>query len=610
MAVCRARALSRRRSVHVPRHVNLKIYSLTSATDLPAARQVYSFNTGEEDCTRLITSWIEWCDKSPTHSSCAKAKTRKSSSYYRPSRLLRVYKVGQEIWLALRDTKLLPGNITYTTLSHCWGGDIHSKLGDDTHNVLSEGMPLECFPKTFQDAARLTINLGENHIWIDALCIFQDSEADWTEEGARMCETYSHSVVNIMAADSSNGDGGLFRPRNPLVASACYVKASWKDWETSNLICYDPNHYNNVVTPSVLISRAWVVQERLLSRRNVIFTRDQVYWECRAYVASEAFPDQVPEDSEWWKTWILVGIGRGLKKQKVPQQHWKDIVEKFTRCGLTNTSDKLVALSGLARDLSAASATNVDYEPLGTYLAGLWRSQLCHQLLWKRSVDGKTLRAPQYRAPTWSWASMDGPVEISFETNSQGKGEVLADILSARTASRYDDFGAVTSGSLLIRSFLNEVFLIGSDQRTSTFVSDNQQSNLGFRGQIRLAGWNEGAVLPSRGRAQDDSFQLSWDDGNEATQPLPVYFFLLRCGDNGDNVADKIEYLHGLLLRPTEAQRGQYRRVGTLTISNIRVADMLQSAQVILPDPLFIDCQIWQTGEGTWKMHHHTIEII
>lgn len=93
----------------------------------------------------------------------------------------------------------------------------------------------------------LDVRLGYHYIWIDALCIFQDSKADWAKEGARMCETYSQSVLNIMAADSSNGEGGLFRSRNPLVASACHVK--------DNLLRYDPQHHENVVSPSILRSR-------------------------------------------------------------------------------------------------------------------------------------------------------------------------------------------------------------------------------------------------------------------------------------------------------------------------------------------------------------------
>lgn len=100
--------------------------------------------------------------------------------------------------------------IKYMTLSHCWGDDMPMKLLRENLEKMKSGIILSQLSKTFQDAIRVTRSLGVRYLWIDALCIIQDSEDDWQQESARMNQTYSASFCNIAATAAPDGSKGLF----------------------------------------------------------------------------------------------------------------------------------------------------------------------------------------------------------------------------------------------------------------------------------------------------------------------------------------------------------------------------------------------------------------
>jgi Heterokaryon incompatibility protein (HET) len=104
----------------------------------------------------------------------------------------------------------------YTTLSRCWGLKQSLVLKKSTSSRLQRGFPVEELPKTFREAVQLTQQLGVHYIWIDALCIFQDSGEDWRMEAATMSEVYSNSFLNIAASTAKDNDTGLFSAQHAL----------------------------------------------------------------------------------------------------------------------------------------------------------------------------------------------------------------------------------------------------------------------------------------------------------------------------------------------------------------------------------------------------------
>jgi hypothetical protein len=109
---------------------------------------------------------------------------------------------------------LNPGPIEYLTLSHCWGKDQIFRLLETNIDQLRKAIPTNRLPQTFQQAIALTKRMGHRYIWIDSLCIIQDSEDDWHYESSRMGDVYKNSFCNISATAAEDGRMGLFFERD------------------------------------------------------------------------------------------------------------------------------------------------------------------------------------------------------------------------------------------------------------------------------------------------------------------------------------------------------------------------------------------------------------
>ncbi|KAI0887183.1 heterokaryon incompatibility protein-domain-containing protein [Annulohypoxylon maeteangense] len=227
-----------------------------------------------------------------------------NADYYFPSRILYLTRKhsGHEDWVILRDgidarcgfgyaLKGLPFNKTrydeYWTLSHRWGdpGRI-KKLCKETENELRSGIPLSRLSPTFRDAAILVRNQGYRYLWIDSLCIYQDSHSDWQREAGSMANIYRHSFCNISAISPSfdpSLDRGLFHDRMDDVKSLYpfIIKMDLgPSWENGPWVAWNASIWADEIESAPLHTRGWVVQERFLTNRIIHFTRNQIYWEC------------------------------------------------------------------------------------------------------------------------------------------------------------------------------------------------------------------------------------------------------------------------------------------------------------------------------------------
>jgi hypothetical protein len=128
-------------------------------------------------------------------------------------------------------------------------------------------------------------------LWIDSLCIVQDSDQDWHRECAPMTNVYKNTYCNIAALESIDCQGGLFSGRDPAVRQPLVVKTAWKEapgmiWSTK----FQPAWIDEVLSSVPLHRRAWVLQERLFSPRTLHFAKHMIYWQCRRVTASEHSP--------------------------------------------------------------------------------------------------------------------------------------------------------------------------------------------------------------------------------------------------------------------------------------------------------------------------------
>lgn len=158
-------------------------------------------------------------------------------------------------------------------LSHCWGESEVIGLTTATASSLFTSAPISKLPRTFRDAIEVCRWLNYSHIWIDALCIIQDSDEDWKTEAHAMAEVYGRATLTIVAAHGKDATEGLFVARRPEAIKAFIIECSWgADKSTQRYCLVDERLWMNHVDLCHLSKRAWTVQERFLSLRTLYFT--------------------------------------------------------------------------------------------------------------------------------------------------------------------------------------------------------------------------------------------------------------------------------------------------------------------------------------------------
>lgn len=222
----------------------------------------------------LLRGWLEWCD---TNHDCNRQNPRPQGAS--PTRLIYVGHADAEL-LCLYLPEEANG-VKYTALSHCWGsnppsqGDPQYCTTDGNLNARLNGFCLSELPKTFQDAVRVTRELGIDYLWIDSLCIIQWNADDWKHEAGRMEDVFASAYCTIAATSAVDSKAG-FLARN---TSNEYVRV--QDAAGNQVcVCAHMDDFENDVEQAGLNKRAWVMQERVLAKRTIHFSANQTYWEC------------------------------------------------------------------------------------------------------------------------------------------------------------------------------------------------------------------------------------------------------------------------------------------------------------------------------------------
>lgn len=263
-----------------------------------------------------------------------------------------------------------------------------------------------------------------------------------------MREVYANSICNISAAASHDPHGGFFRLRDERRILPV-VHATWADHGEKYLMVdwskadFAEKHLFN----AHIMSRGWVLQERLLAPRVLHFTEHQIFWECdEPKGACEIFPAGMFFGRvHRLINFPVIGHRRPLSNSQLTQ--WFRIVERYTLCKLSHSKDKLIAFSGIARFVLEITGDE--------YCAGLWRSRILDCLLW-RKAENKPIKNPSSanpprprREPSWSWASLDCPVTCLFIPSTARR--FVATVIDIGTELVTDDLtGPVIRGSLTI----------------------------------------------------------------------------------------------------------------------------------------------------------------
>jgi hypothetical protein len=319
----------------------------------------------------------------------------------------------------------IPGSFEqgrYAALSYCWG--YSQPVITTGQNLLRHlrAIQYDSLPQTLQDAVKTAKAIGLNYLWIDALCIIQDSEIDKQREIAKMAQIYQNASLTIVAACTTSSAEGFLEVRDGT-PSALEIPVGCDSGEVGTLSLLptyqSPRH-------EALHDRAWTLQEIILSPRLLIFGKDCVGWKCTA----------ADHGMYRWTDWngycastglTTVRVGRGgeitrprisvyspdfstyrssQQAERLPQIYriWKDLIKDYSTRSMTNEEDKLNAIAGIAAYFQEHMND--------VYLAGLWTKYLLQELSWK--IKGAKQPSSK-RAPSWSWMALDGPVSFQFD---------------------------------------------------------------------------------------------------------------------------------------------------------------------------------------------------
>ena len=539
--------------------------------------------TGSSASLSRIKAWLEICRSS--HPACSQSNSPPPPL---PTRVIAVGKKGS------RKCYLLSGKERsgyYATLSHCWG-DPHNRPLSTTDRTLpcrQRGIEDEALPKTFRDAVQVCRELDIEYIWIDSLCIIQEQETqeDWAKEAPRMGLVYGNSILNISAAAAVDSTEGCFRERLGLISWPCPTVLFGK---ACCLFRY-PNGFEEDGDPgtltegvwNVLGPRAWVLQEQILSRRSIIFSKHRLIWRCPTLSTNEKYPLGMPHapiilfDKHRFLYCILNGITSSVTRESKFDSYrcWYRIVEEFTSRNLTYEEDRLPAIAGIAKRFGKA----VD----DSYHAGLWRRDMMSGLLWRAKPSKHSMCANKTdRTPSWSWASINGGVSycdiLPLDANaSRILLSPLADILDVSDPTTCEDhpFGVTSRASLSLSGVLLAMMQVEQESFGLVTVisgSISEPDDEDFFSDFGKFGRSDQAplvCLPVCVRHgaydQDDDGELdkaSWKRSLETGSDDFEVFNTLLC----------------LVLQAVEGRQGTYSRVGVGQVSGPKMIEVSRKA--------------------------------
>ncbi|KAK2755089.1 hypothetical protein FQN54_006618 [Arachnomyces sp. PD_36] len=417
--------------------------------------------TGEvalsEDSIRMINNWLQTC---LWHPKCCQTMSGERSINARraplPTRCVEILTDGFRI----KETSSEIG--TYITLSHRWTSETplcYTTAGNIDSRRHIHGNWWQHLPKTFLDVLELARQLNVQYVWIDSLCIIQsgDEGVDWRRESIKMADYYQHSMLTI-AATSGSKDLGLVPPKiivPPRIARLPYRDSNGSRHGYFYVYSYSwevDKQYLSFVQDSELLSRGWVFQEWLLSRRIVYFTPAGIFRECeekppyndRGEISQTLSEDGKPADVQpSAKHSFTLGAA-------TINPVWYRIIEVYSALSLTEPgADRIVALAGVAKEFREAlmrkeSAKNNPVAatvPSGLEsVSGLWLPDLHRGLLWQRkSSECKLRRIPNF--PTWSWTSI--PCAVEWNDGLGSRIDPQAGLIAVGTSE--DDVFSVNS---------------------------------------------------------------------------------------------------------------------------------------------------------------------
>ncbi|RTE79428.1 hypothetical protein BHE90_006093 [Fusarium euwallaceae] len=389
-------------SIHAPWHAYIMNFKLTITTCLLNSKasqsSLWSGNDSsmEEKCA-IIKSWFTEC--ASNHPEC----TPPTHQY--PRRLVEMGTDGTNLRLVDTTKHGIGDKARYATLSYCWGPIRPLTTTKDNVELFSNRIPVESLPRTFHESIAITQQLGIRYIWIDSLCIIQDDLDDWRREAARMKDIYAGSSITISASDARDSTQGCFvDPENFDSRGTHIVQLSivTPNNDLPLLVQVHEGDVRNRAETSVLSTRGWSLQEKLLSHRVVHCMRPEIHWKCHRNYNIESglcfsgrevvrfLPNSIPAEAttrELHKMWC----------------HW---MEDYSQRDFTVSKDRINALAGIVQFYGQRTGHK--------HVLACWEETMMTELLWTRTGELIDPSLALSGIPSWSWLSRTGDVYFDF----------------------------------------------------------------------------------------------------------------------------------------------------------------------------------------------------
>lgn len=361
-----------------------------------------------------------------------------------------------------------------------------TREANDSFKTRLEWFSIDELPATVKDAVKVTRELGFQYLWIDSICIIQDSPQDWATEASNMADVYANAYMTLFADCGKDDNAGFLFPRmNTLPSMSLPIQTA--DPNKSLMIhirqtardsygFVQKSLFEANVESAYLSDRAWIFQERILSVRILHFGRDQIFWECNTATIAE--DDHIIDQDECgtrdlrFSKQAFSAVIKGLLPSKANeferlpclrrfhsgQPRWQDVVKAYSSLRLTRGEDKLIALSGLASTYAQKPESHTD-----KYIAGLWHNELIAMLSWK--VVAKSSQLPPApsprRIPSFSWIAVDSPVAFQVDEMYRDFDSIAHLVRCDMEFDTADIYGNIRSCRLTLKAPVAQAFTLG-----------------------------------------------------------------------------------------------------------------------------------------------------
>ncbi len=436
----------------------------------------------------------------------------------------------------------------FVALSYCWGLNQTGVTTKSNIKARQERLNVSSLSRTIQEAILVTRKINVKYLWVDAVCIIQDSQEDKNIELGKMCKIYQDALVTFVAANATNANQGFLEDRAPP-APATKIPFWGPDGRLGTASIRLEGWYDDGDEP--INTRAWTFQERLLSPRLLIYASHTLQYQCNQDTIN--LGDSI-NLSSGLSAWRIPPASARLNTQAVGRT-WGHIISMYSARHLSYLEDKLTALAGLAEAFQ--QHTLVDY------LAGLWSGDMLPRLLlWQTSRTDDYTPCPIYTAPSWSWASLNNPVYFSalYNHHSYTWYDIDAPVAKINLESRKLPFGRVTGGHLKLSAHIRHgVYHPPQYIRWKTPANSSMsQEDL----ESAASTYVDDDILLERNIICMAIARRSYDEDANEDVPITIGSAARSIFEN-PNVEDGASWtaIDGLIIATTEV-KGTYRRVG------------------------------------------------